>query len=63
MSFNGISDDTTAIEGITGDGPLSQHDANDVYTLTGICIRPHALMLDGLPRGIYVVNGRKHIVR
>ena len=63
VSFNGISDDTTAIEGITGDGPLSQHDANDVYTLTGICIRPHALMLDGLPRGIYVVNGRKHIVR
>ena len=63
VSFNGISDDTTAIEGITGDGPLSQHDANDVYTLTGICIRPHALTLDGLPRGIYVVNGRKHIVR
>ena len=63
VSFNGISDDTTAIEGITGDGPLSQHDSNDVYTLTGICIRPHALTLDGLPRGIYVVNGRKHIVR
>lgn len=35
----------------------------DVYSLSGICVRQQATSLDGLPQGIYIVNGHKVIVR
>lgn len=35
----------------------------NVYTLTGTLVRQGAASLDGLPRGLYVVNGRKVAVR
>jgi hypothetical protein len=34
----------------------------DVYSLTGRKLRSQATSLQGLPRGVYVVNGRKVVV-
>ena len=34
----------------------------DVYTLTGNKVRTNTMTLKGLPRGVYVVNGRKVVV-
>ena len=36
--------------------------AYDIYSLTGQIIRKGARSLDGLPSGIYVVNGKKVVV-
>lgn len=33
--------------------------SNDVYSLDGRLVRKHATSLDGLPSGIYIVNGKK----
>lgn len=35
----------------------------DVYTLTGVKVRTKATSLSGLPRGIYIANGRKIFVK
>ena len=35
----------------------------DVYSLSGVCVRRQATSIDGLGRGIYIVNGRKVIVK
>ena len=35
----------------------------DVYTLTGVKVRTAATGLDGLQRGIYIVNGKKVLVK
>lgn len=36
---------------------------SDVYSLSGVCVRKQAVSLEGLRRGIYVVNGHKVVVR
>lgn len=37
--------------------------AFDIYTLSGIKVRSQAATTDGLPKGIYLINGKKHIVK
>jgi hypothetical protein len=38
----------------------SSHNTNkNVYTVTGLLIREGSTSLEGLPRGIYIVNGKK----
>ena len=37
--------------------------AFDIYTLGGIKVRSQATTTDGLPKGIYLINGKKHIVK
>ncbi len=49
----------TAIEDVTI--PASTSDADGIYTLTGL--RMPAASTDGLPRGIYIVGGRKVMVK
>lgn len=39
-----------------------QHTAN-VYSLDGTLVKQNAASLDGLPCGIYIVNGKKHVVK
>ena len=41
---------------------LASH-PTDVYTLQGYKIRTKATSLEGLPKGIYIVNGQKTVVR
>lgn len=54
-----------------GHGGTSIHSAEkagtpntfDVYTLSGVQVRHNATSLKGLQKGIYIVNGKKHVVR
>lgn len=52
-------------EGTTGIGSIvaEEGQAFDVYTLTGVKVRTAATGLDGLQRGIYIVNGKKVLVK
>ncbi len=36
---------------------------NNVYSINGQLVRRNADTLDNLPKGIYIVNGKKHIVK
>ena len=47
----------------TGIGEISVTSPADVYTLQGHKVRTKATMLDGLPKGVYVVNGKKVVVK
>lgn len=55
---NMIFDDTTAIGGPTPDGQPF-----DVYSLSGVLLRRGVTSLQQLPRGVYVVGGRKVVVK
>ena len=35
----------------------------DIYSLSGVCVRHQATSLDGLQKGIYIVKGKKVLVR
>ena len=48
----------TAIESIESDGAKRIVD-NNVYSLTGQKVRQGTTSLEGLPEGIYIVNGKK----
>ena len=39
------------------------HVDNNVYRINGQPVRRNADTLDNLPKGIYIVNGKKHIVK
>ena len=39
------------------------HVDNNVYSINGQLVRRNADTLDNLPKGIYIVNGKKHIVK
>ncbi len=49
--------DATSIEGVMAGQPT------DVYTLTGSKVRHAATSLDGLPMGVYIIKGKKVIVK
>lgn len=51
----------TGIEDITV--PATAAVEGNVYNLSGQLVREHATDLEGLPKGVYIVNGKKHIVR
>ncbi len=36
---------------------------NNVYSINGQLVRRNADTLDNLPKGVYIVNGKKHIVK
>lgn len=59
--INGIADDVTAIEGITVERPVKQM-MQGVYSLSGQKLSD-GTSLEGLPAGIYIVGGQKHVVR
>ena len=48
----------TAIDKVTTDG-----ETFDVYTLGGVKVRENATGLNGLQKGIYIVNGKKVVVK
>ena len=39
------------------------HADNNIYSINGQLVRRNADTLDNLPKGIYIVNGKKHIVK
>ena len=56
-SVEGDDDDTTGIENLEEAPALAE--PYDVYDLSGRKVRHQVNSLDGLPEGIYIVNGRK----
>ncbi len=52
----------TGIEAI-GDGKQMKENDNNVYSITGQVVRHSSTSLEGLPHGIYIVGGRKVVVR
>ncbi|WP_257900038.1 hypothetical protein [Prevotella denticola] len=53
-----VKDSTNGIS-----GPVNSVAAFDVYTLDGVCVAKGVTSLNGLAKGVYVVNGRKCVVR
>ena len=59
VSFGGTSfSDTTAIKEI-----ISTVKPADVYSVTGKLVKKGAISIEGLPAGIYIVNGHKIIIK
>ena len=59
VSFGGTSfSDTTAIKEI-----ISTVKPADVYSVTGKLVKKGAISFEGLPAGIYIVNGQKIIIK
>lgn len=60
--IDGVEERTlTGIVTVTTEGKAAV--TGPVYTVNGQLVRPNATTLDGLPRGLYIVNGRKYVVR
>ena len=57
VTFNESGDGINDIEAFAADEPF------DVYTLSGVKVRENATNLNGLQRGIYIVNGKKVAVK
>lgn len=53
---------TTSIDVILEDSGIFTKGA-DVYDLNGVLVRKNAHTIQGLPKGIYVVNGKKYVVK
>ncbi len=61
LSFS-FFDDTTGIEHIIEpDG--TDHPAAPIYNISGQMVRPACSTFEGLPKGIYIVNGKKFVVK
>lgn len=54
--------DTTPIEMIKPE-ELDGGMAGNVYSMSGVLMKANATDLDNLPKGIYIVNGKKYIVK
>jgi hypothetical protein len=65
FNFDGISEGngTTAIENINTDTSTNAATSNTVYNLNGQVVRTNSTSLEGLAKGIYIVNGKKYIVK
>lgn len=62
--FRYVGGTLTVLPAASGLGAVAAPRATaDVYSLTGVKVRSQAASLEGLPRGIYIVGGRKVIVR
>ena len=51
--------ETTSIDGITAGNLIK----GDVYTVAGQLVQKNATTLDGLSKGVYVVNGQKVVIK
>ena len=61
LVIDGIEDNTTGIDAVVDDpssASAKAHTGAGVYNLNGQLVRP-GTSLDGLPQGIYIVNGKK----
>ena len=53
----------TGIVKVVNDQTVEKRTSYDVFNLSGQCVRRNASSLKGLPSGIYIVNGKKMVVR
>ena len=59
--FNIQDDATTGIENVKADGQGQQAETDAIYTVGGM--RLNTTSLSDLPKGIYIVNGKKISVK
>ena len=62
IDFYNNASTTTGIQTVTSSSARQQFDNNNVYSVTGTLVRRGATSLNGLPNGLYIVNGKKVIV-
>jgi hypothetical protein len=60
-SFFGTADETTAIERVVIEA--GQNNQQGVYNLNGQLVSPTTEGVSNLPAGLYIVNGKKYVVR
>lgn len=48
------------VDGMSGNGFAAP---SDVYSVSGVLVRKNSTSLEGLPKGIYIVNGKKYFVK
>ena len=69
LSINGVGYDipnrtsSLTITGATGIDTIELQDQFDVYSLDGIKVRSKVTTTKNLPSGVYIVNGRKVVIR
>ena len=62
MSFSEPEGETTSIEELLQDNGIIL-ESSDVYGVNGVKVRSNTHSLEGLSKGIYVVNGKKYVVK
>lgn len=60
MSFDEDNSTVTAIEDVTTDETVNN---GNIYNLSGQLVKTGATNLDGLDKGIYILNGKKYVVK
>lgn len=43
--------------------PVEVPEVSDIYSLDGRLVRKNAASLEGLPKGLYIMNGKKMVVK
>ena len=63
FSVDGVVDggETNAIEGVVTASKANAD--NKVYNMNGQVVRNNSASLEGLPKGVYIVNNKKYIVK
>ena len=62
MSIGDSEGETTSIEALLQDNGIIL-ESSDVYGVNGLKVRGNTHSLEGLPKGVYVVNGKKYVVK
>jgi|GEM_PF-3155682 len=57
-----VTEEMVGIEGVTIDGALLASPKN-IYSVSGTLVKQNATTLEGLQKGIYIVNGKKVLVK
>jgi len=65
LVLDGIGDETTGIEAIYDEetGEMNIIKDSTVYNINGQVVRQNTNSLIGLPKGVYIVNGKKYVVK
>ena len=62
MSLGDSEGETTSIETLLQDNGIIL-ESSDVYGVNGLKVRGNTHSLEGLPKGVYIVNGKKYVVK
>jgi hypothetical protein len=62
MSLGDSEGETTSIEELLQDNGIIL-ESSDVYGVNGLKVRGNTHSLEGLPKGVYVVKGKKYVVK
>ena len=63
VSLFGLADDSTGIDELAVEFGKGKNSVKAVYNLNGQAVRQGTDSLQGLGHGIYIVNGKKYVVR